>query len=219
MQKNKLYNTVAFSLLTAGLLVGCGSDTSKGNNNTQQNHGNADSDSEGQGSNIPYLRDHHSEYKEHGGSMVPSGVKDANSMTINWTIAADTLEGATKLKEHLAFMEARLQEDKNPHAWDKLFLMEAYMKYNGYYTTSVEQANTSVVVSKQATTACAYEIISAHADAVSGDFFGKGDIKVDYSTRAESILASGACDAVRTDAENYIRQRQKTKGHGKDGDK
>lgn len=208
MPKNKLYNTVAFSLLTAGLLVGCGSDTSSDNTATQ----NGQTNTGGEGSNIPYLRDHHSEYKEHGSNMVPAGVKDANSRTINWTISADTLEGATKLKEHLAFMETRLQGDKNPRAWDKLFLMEAYMKYNGYYSTSVEQADTSVVVSKQANTACAYEIISAHADAVSGDFFGKGDIEVDYSARAENILASVACDTVRADAENYISERQTTKG-------
>ncbi len=212
MQQKKFYTTVALSLLTAGLLVGCGSDTSKSKNNKSKN-------SEGEGSNIPYLRDHYSEYKEHGSAMTPTGVKDANAMTINWTIEADTLEGATKLKEHLAFMEAHLKGDKNPRAWDKLFLMEAYMKYNGHYTTSVEQTNKTIVVSKKATTACAYDIISAHADAVGGDFFGKGDIKVDYSARAESILSGVHCDTIRGDAESYITQRQKMKGHGKDGDK
>lgn len=211
MQIGTFYKTVALSLLTAGLLVGCGGGSSNGTNQQQGQQGNRDNDAKGEGSNIPYLRDHHSEYKEHGSTAVPAPTKDASKMSIDWTIEAQTQEGAEKLRDHLAFMEARLQEDKNPRAWDKLFLMEAYMKYNKYYTTSVEQSGTSVVVSKKANTTCAYEVISAHSNAVSGDFFAQGVIDNDYSAIAENILASSACNAVRTDVENYISQRQKNR--------
>lgn len=105
-------------------------------------------------------------------------------------------------------MDGQLQAGENPRAFDKLFLMEAYMKFNKYYMTSVEKSGTNVVVSKNANTTCAYEVISAHSDAVSGDFFGKGDLNNDYSSIAEGILASSACDDVRTSVESYISSRQ-----------
>lgn len=198
------------SLLVAVLLLGCGSSTTdnKMGNGNGTGIGNSGAGNEGEGSNIPYLRTNHANYKEHGSAQTPAPVKDANAKSINWTIAATTEEGAIKLQEHLAFMEAKLLANENPRAFDKLFLMEAYMKYNRYYTTSVERSGTNVVVSKNANTACAYEVISAHSDAVSGDFFGRGDIMQDYSSIAEGILASSACDDVRTSLETYISQRQ-----------
>jgi len=217
MKKNTLLLTLGTSLIAAVLLVGCGSsstDTTRGNGNGQgSGMGNqGDGSEEGEGSNIPYLRDNHANYKEHGSNLTPAPVKDANAKSINWTIAATTEEGAIKLQEHLAFMEERLLNDQNPRGWDKLFLMEAYMKYNRYYTTSVERSGTNVVVSKNANTACAYEVISAHSDAVSGDFFAQGDIMIDYSSTAESILASSACNAERTSVESYISSRQMGRG-------
>ena len=200
---------LGISLFTALLLIGCGSGTSSDTENGQANVSN---ESEGSGSNIPYLRVNHANYKEHGSNQTPAPVKDANAKSINWTIAATTEDGAKKLAEHILFMEAKLQANQNPRGWDKLFLMEAYMKYNGYYTTSVERSGTSVVVSKNANTACAYEVISAHSDAVSGDFFARGDIMVDYSSRAEAILASAACNDVRADVQSYIASRQRSRG-------
>ena len=164
------------------------------------------------GSNIPYLRANHANYSEHGSAQTPVSVKDANAKSINWTITAGTEVAAVKLQEHLKFMEERLQNDKNPRGWDKLFLMEAYMKYNKYYTTTVERSGTTIVVSKNASTACAYEVISAHADAVSGDFFARGNIMIDYSAKAESILSSSACNDVRTSVERYIVSRQRSRG-------
>ena len=212
MKQQTLIRTLGFSLLTATLLVGCGGSTDStvgnrgdmGNGAGQGGSGNE----EGSGSNIPYLRENHANYNEHGSAQTPAPVKDANAKSINWTIAATTEEGAIKLQEHLAFMEEKLLSDENPRGWDKLFLMEAYMKFNRYYTTSVERSGTNVVVSKNANTACAYEVISAHSDAVSGDFFANGDIMNDYSGTAESILASSACDDVRSSVETYIAQRQ-----------
>ena len=216
MRQQTFIKTLGFSLLTATLLVGCGgssTDTTRGNGsgmgNGEQGSGNqGDGSEEGAGSNIPYLRENHANYKEHGSAQTPAPVKDANAKSINWTIAATTEEGAIKLQEHLAFMEEKLLNDENPRGWDKLFLMEAYMKFNRYYTTAVERSGTNVVVSKNANTACAYEVISAHSDAVSGDFFAQGDIMNDYSATAESILASSACNDVRTSLETYIAQRQ-----------
>ena len=208
MRQKTLIKTLGFSLLAAALLVGCGgssTDTTRGNGNGA---GQGSGNDEGEGSNIPYLRENHANYKEHGSAQTPAPVKDANAKNINWTIAASTEEGAMKLQEHIAFMEAKLLNDENPRGWDKLFLMEAYMKFNRYYTTLVERSGTNVVVSKNATTACAYEVISAHSDAVSGDFFANGDIRQDYSSTAESILASSACDDVRGSVETYISQRQ-----------
>ena len=210
MRQQTFIKTLGFSLLTATLLVGCGGST----NSTANNGGNqTDGSEEGAGSNIPYLRENHANYKEHGSAQTPAPVKDANAKSINWTIAATTEEGAIKLQEHLSFMEAKLLNDENPRGWDKLFLMEAYMKFNRYYTTSVERSGTNVVVSKNANTACAYEVISAHSDAVSGDFFAKGDIMNDYSGTAENILASSACDDVRSSVETYISQRQMGRGN------
>jgi len=214
MKQQTFIKTLGFSLFTAILLVGCGgssTDTTRGNGNNQ-GAGNDGSSNEGGGSNIPYLRENHANYKEHGSAQTPAPVKDANVKSINWTIAATTEEGAIKLQEHLAFMEQKLLNDQNPRGWDKLFLMEAYMKFNRYYTTSVERSGTNVVVSKNANTACAYEVISAHSDAVSGDFFANGDIMNDYSGMAESILASSACDDVRSSLETYIASRQRSRG-------
>jgi len=215
MKKEISVGILIISLLTATLLVGCGgssTDTTRGNGNGS-GMGNGGAGNEGEGSNIPYLRANHANYKEHGSAQTPAPVKDANAKSINWTIVATSEEGAIKLQDHLAFMERRLLNDQNPRGWDKLFLMEAYMKFNRYYRTSVERSGTNVVVSKNANTACAYEVISAHSDAVSGDFFAKGEIMNDYSATAESILASSACDDVRTSLETYITQRQMGRGH------
>ena len=213
MKQHTLMKTLGFSLLTATLLVGCGgssTDTTRGNGNSA---GQGGGNNEGEGSNISYLRENHANYKEHGSAQTPAPVKDANAKSINWTIAASTEEGAIKLQEHLTFMEEKLLNDQNPRGWDKLFLMEAYMKFNRYYTTSVERSGTNVVVSKNANTACAYEVISAHSDAVSGDFFARGDIMNDYSSTAESILASSACTSERSTIESYISSRQIGRGN------
>jgi len=228
MKRMSIVITLGTSLITAALLLGCGSGTSDtGGNGNHGNGGNGNGESsqgggmdngnagdEGSGSNIPYLRENHANYSEHGSTQTPAPVKDANAKSINWTIAATTEEGAIKLQEHLAFMEERLLNDQNPRGWDKLFLMEAYMKYNRYYTTSVERSGTNVVVSKNANTTCAYEVISAHSDAVSGDFFAQGEIMNDYSSTAESILASSACNDVRTSLESYISSRQMGRDNG-----
>lgn len=197
------------SLIASALLVGCGGGTSS--DTALSTSQRADSHHSG-GSNIPYLRDNHANYSQHGSNLTPAPVKDADKKSIDWTISADTEEGAIKLTEHINFMLGKLQAGENPRGWDKLFLMEAYMKVNHYYTTTVERSGTDVVISKVATTPCAYNVISAHSDAVSGDFFGKGVIDTDYSTTAEEILAGPACSNEKSSIEKYINENQKTKG-------
>jgi len=199
MRTKKHIQTIAISLFFMVVFVACGST------------GTGTQGGQGSGSNIPYLKENHANYKEHGSTQTPAPTIDENTKSINWTIDATTEEGAIKLQEHLAFMEEKLRNDKNPRGWDKLFLLEAYMKYNIHYTTSVERTGTTVVVSKQAKTACAYEVILAHSDAVHGDFFARGEIEVDYSTRAEEIIASTACSSERSSLETYITQRQKNR--------
>jgi len=212
---NKLI-TISSSLVVSLLLIGCGGSTT-GNKNATANDVNITSndanmttnDENGTASNIPYLKANHANYTEHGSTQIPAPVKDATAKSISWTITATTKESATKLAEHINYMDAKLQEGKNPRAFDKLFLMEAYMKFNKYYTTSVERSATNVIVSKKANTDCAYEVISAHSDVVNGDFFARGDTSKDYSSIAEGILASQACESVRVEVTKYISERQK----------
>ncbi len=200
----------AVSVLTGMILTGCGGGSDNGMGagsgyGQQQGAGQG----EGSGSNIGYLRTNHANYSEHGSAVTPAPVKDAGTLSLTWIIDGKTETDAQMLADHIAFMDGKLKEGENPRAFDKLFLMEAYMKYNKYYTTSVERAGTTVVVTKNATNACAYKVISAHSDAVSGDFFARGDITKDYSSIAEAILADTACDAMRSDIETYIAQRQR----------
>lgn len=185
-------------VVAAALLTGCGGGSSSSGAEA----------SDGQ-SNIPYLREHHANYKDYGSGQTPAPIKDPNAKSITWTIAASSEEGAQKLADHINYMEQQLKADQNPRAFDKLFLMEAYMKFHGYYTTSVEKSGTNVVVSKNAKSECAYKVISAHSDAVSGDFFAQGVTNKDYSSIAEGILASSACDDVRAPLEDYIASRQR----------
>jgi len=216
MMKNEtVAKRLAITLLGLTFLVGCGNTSSdkseeQGTESSQAGNSSENID-EPTVSNIPYLRTNHANYKEHGSNQTPAPVKNPNARSINWTIAASSEEGAEKLAEHIVFMERKLKADQNPREGDKLFLMEAYMKYNQYYTTNIERSGTNVVVSKNANTACAYEVISAHSDAVSGDFFARGDLMVNYSSRAESILASSACDDVRAPLSAYISSRQRSK--------
>ncbi|MDQ7084162.1 MAG: hypothetical protein Q9M36_04170 [Sulfurovum sp.] len=212
MNRNTYVKTLGFSLLASALLVGCGSNSSSGNGSNQDNMGNQGNIDNEEGSNIPYLRVNHANYTEHGSNQTPAPTKDANAKSINWTIAANTEEGAEKLVGHIEFMDKALEEDRNPRAFDTLFVMEAYMKFNKYYTTNVEKSSTNVIVSKNASTACAYEVISAHADVVSGDFFAQGVLNNDHSARAEAILATSACDGVRTDLTAYIAERKRSMG-------
>ena len=110
-------------------------------------------------------------------------------------------------------MVNKLEAGENPRAWDKLFLLEAFMKTANRYTTEVNKVNgTNVLITKTATDNCAYRVISAHSDAVSGDFFGQGVINNDYSSIAETIINSSDCLASKSDLETYVTANQITRG-------
>ncbi len=188
------------TLIAGVILAGCGG----GSSDSKQ-----DTNNEGADSNIPYLQQNHANYKLDGSNITPAPVKDANKRSIDWTIEASDEEGAKKLADHIRYMESQLLADQNPRAFDKLFLMETYMKFNKFYTTSVEQSGKSVVVSKIANNRCAYRVISAHSDAVSNDFFAQGNISTDYSSTADSILNSSDCNSQKTDIESYIAKRKR----------
>ena len=165
----------------------------------------------GAGSNIPYLKQNHSNYKDYGANFSPKPKKLDNQLRINWTIEAQSQNDANKLREHIEFMVDRLKRGYTPRGWDKLFLMEAYMKQNHYYTTNVEQNGKIVVVSKVAKNRCAYSVISAHADAVGNDFFARGVINKDYSSIAENILNSTQCSSLKSDIEDFISKHKMMK--------
>ena len=216
MIKNEtIAKRLAIALLCLTFLVGCGNtslDRLKEQGVESSQAGNSlENIDEPTWSNIPYLRINHSNYKEYGSNQAPVPAKDPNTRSINWTIVANTEDAAKKLAEHVTFMEQKLQAGQSPRRWDKLFLMEAYMKQNHYYTTNVEVSGTNVVVTKKANSACAYEVISAHSDAVSRDFFARGDLTPNYSFKAESILASSACDDIRAPLLAYISSHQRSR--------
>ncbi|MCB4781367.1 MAG: hypothetical protein LGB70_00725, partial [Sulfurovum sp.] len=134
--------------------------------------------------------------------------KNAAKKSIEWTIAAKTEYDAAQLAGHVRFMDQKLQEGVSPRAWDKLFLMETYMKVRQFYTTNIKQGGTTVIISKKASNNCAYNVIAASSDVISGHFFGKGDITQNYSSIAEEILKSSACSALRSDIEMYIQEKK-----------
>ena len=214
----KTYTKLFLSISALWILVNCGGS---GDSASHAAGANAQNDTpvtdtydgdEGEGSNIPYLRAHHSEYGKEDGTKPPVPIKDPARGSIDWIIVAENEQNAEKLAQHIRFMIDRLESGANPRAFDKLFLMEAYMKYNRFYTTTVERSGNRIVVSKNAQTACAYDVIAAHSDAVIADFFGQGNITKDYSSVAESILASSDCDAERDAVGAYIAQRQRKHG-------
>ncbi len=213
----KTITAILLTFSTAFILTNCGGGNDSTSNTPESNaaatpNESDDTSSQNDGPNIPYLRSHHAAYGKEDGTRPPVPVKNPEARSIDWIIVADDERNAQILTSHIRFMMEKLESGANPRAFDKLFLMEAYMKYNGYYTTTVDRSGSIVVVSKSARTACAYDVISAHSDAVSEDFFGRGNIMNDYSSLAEAILASPDCDADRDAITAYIAERQRHRG-------
>ena len=179
--------------------------------------GSSGSDGKGggeEGSNIQYLKSNHTSYTQSNNQKTPAPVKDDSALTISWIVSAKTEANAAKLFDHIKFMGDKLQQGEKPRAWDKLFLLEAYMKTSHRYTTELSrEGTTNVLITKTATDRCAYQVISAHSDAVSGDFFARGVINVDYSPIAENIINSNERASSKTELEEYVRANQKAKGH------
>lgn len=210
---------MAIGLLSSFVfLQGCGgssggtsTDSSAGISSTTQEtilSGNAPAES-----NITYLEKNHANYSTLNEVSSPAPVKDVDALSIQWYITANTPEDAIKLHDHISFMNQRLLDGGTPRGWDELFLSEAYMKINHRYSTFVSIENdTTVLVTKTATDRCAYEVIAAHSDVVSHDFFGQGIIDIDYSETAKAIINNDHCVLSKSDMESYIATHKKQKG-------
>jgi len=191
----KLINISLISLLSFSVITGCGGDAPI----------------KGAGSNIPYLKANHLNYKDTTTATTPAPTKDLGAQTITWSITADTETDAIKLFDHIKFMTGKLETDKNPRPWDELFLIDAYMKTNFRYTTDTNRLTNTVTITKAATDSCAYQVISAHSDVTKGDFFAQGIIDIDYSPIAQTIINSPDCLASKPALDAYILARKKAK--------
>ncbi|MDD3575984.1 hypothetical protein [Halothiobacillus sp.] len=156
---------------------------------------------------ISYLATNYAAYSETGTSHSPAASFDDANMSVRWAISTQTTEQANNLKSHIEFMENAILSGQNPRAWDKLFLMDAYMDQGHTYTTTISVNGTTVVIDKIAKSACAYELIKTHAQGVGGWFF-HGDIQVSFSNLADQIIALPACDAERDGLNAYIAANQ-----------
>ena len=156
---------------------------------------------------INYLATNYASYTTAGTSNSPAATFDDANMSVRWAIATQTAEQADNLKSHIIYMEQAILNGQNPRAWDKLFLMDAYMDQAHTYTTTITVNGTEVVIDKVANNACAYELIKTHAQGVGGWFF-HGDIKVSFSNLADQIIALPACDAERAGLTAYIAAKQ-----------
>jgi len=195
-------------LMSFTLLAGCGGGGSNDTNSSE-------SQNENEQSNISYLKTYHTNYSDINGAQIPLPTKNMDALSIQWYISANTTEDAIKLHDHISFMNQKLIDGENPRGWDKLFLLEAYMKTAHRYSTFVSIENdTNVLVTKAATDLCAYDIIAAHSDVVSHDFFGQGITNMDYSATAESIMNSRNCSLSKSEMESYITAHIKPRGTG-----
>lgn len=195
--RNRLYYLVV-TLLVVGGLYSCDSGDSNGKGYGQEKSDNG----------IQYLKNNHSSYFDtENNTDAPRSTQDKIKRSITWIIYGESVENAKQLKDHIDFMTEHLTQGKNPRPNDKLFLMEAYMKSNKKYTTETSINDKIVTVTKQAHTDCAYEVIESHSDAVSEDFFARGDIKQSYDVVAESILESASCEDEKDTIEAYINEK------------
>ncbi|OQX15641.1 MAG: hypothetical protein BWK73_06385 [Thiothrix lacustris] len=185
-------------------LAGCGGGGNGSNSNaTGGNGGGAPTESY-----IDYLASNHAAYTNTGTAENPSARFEDASHSLSWLIATQTAEQAENLQKHIVFMGTTMANGGNPREWDKLFLADAYMKIEHRYETRVSVSGYNVLIEKVATDACAYQLLKAHATGVSGKFF-EGNIKVDFSPLAETVIASEACAIDRSAIETYIAARLK----------
>lgn len=197
------YSALFLSAAVA-LTAACGGGASATTVEAQSVAGAVPTDTSG-GSYINYLSTHYDDYSRTGTTENPVAESDDANMSLRWTISGQTAEEAENLRKHIDFMVHALESGQNPRSWDKLFLMDAYMKQQHYYHTTVSLSGLDVVIDKVATEACAYQMLKTHAAGVSGKFF-EGDIKVSFTPLAEQLIASPVCDADRAGIEAYIAQ-------------
>lgn len=156
------------------------------------------------GANIKYLRENHDHYSHHGDIESYPVELHINGDQVYWDIEADTEQDAEILAGHIEFMMHVHEMGSIPRAWDKLFVLEAFL--HDQIHTEVEQKDTRITVYKTGDTECAYELVKVHASAVSNEFFATGDISADHSYAAEQILSMDICAAQREEAEAFIAE-------------
>jgi len=154
-------------------------------------------------SKIPELRWNHQSFSDTAGGH-PSPIAMGGGL-VYWDITAETERQAADLEKHIKFMSWVLKRGGTPRAWDGLFVIEAAMK--DHIATNVEREGHRVVVNKVADNDCAYEIIKAHAKAVSEEFFN-GDLSQDHTQIAYDIVALPACDEYRPQLEQALGVRE-----------
>jgi len=197
----KKISSILVGLIALSVINGCGGNGGNGGNGPSEE------------SNIPYLKSNHNNYSKLTSEANPAPIKNETALSLSWSIKSKTETDAIKLYDHINFMVNTLENGGNPQPWDKLFLLEAFMKIAKRYTTEINRVdNINVLVTKTATDRCAYKVISAHSDVVSGDFFGQGVTSNDHSSTAEEIINSTDCSASKIDLETYITANQKTRG-------
>jgi len=164
------------------------------------------------GSMISYVTDNHAEYSQPGTTDYPAPVFDEENYKVTWFIQSNTEEQAVNMKRHIDFMASRTHKGQTPRAWDKLFLMEAFFAQHHNYEVTVTINDSNIVeVHKDSDNACSFEATKAHANAVSGDFFARGDTHADYSFAAEDLLTQEICADYRDDIEAFIEENQEDK--------
>ena len=224
--------TLLISLM-ATALVSCGGEASAGKGNPQGNGSGAGNGSEpavtpdttaettestetseveaesSGGANIKYLRENHDHYSHYSDTSSYPVELHINGDQVYWDIQANTEQDATILAGHIEFMGNALEEGNIPRAWDKLFVLEAFLHEQIH--TEVEQEDTRVTIYKTGDNACAYELVKVHASAVSNEFFATGDISADHSSTADDILAMDICADQRDEAEAFIAEHWEPK--------
>lgn len=151
---------------------------------------------------VPYLRTYHDHYSDYGNSASYPLNSSINGDQVYWDIQADSETDASSLAAHIQFMADALDQGQIPRSWDKLFVLEAFL--HEQISTTVTVDGTRVSIYKTAANACAYQLMTTHAAAVSAEFFATGDISADHSAAADAILAMDACADQREAAEAFI---------------
>lgn len=151
---------------------------------------------------IPYLRSNHDHYSDYANASSHPLQIVINGDQVYWDIEAESETDASYLAKHIEFMVSALDKDKIPRAWDKLFVLEAF--FNEQVTIEIIVDGLRVSIYKTATNSCAFELVKAHASAVSIEFFAQGDVSVDHSSAADDILAMEACSEQRNAAEAFV---------------
>ena len=145
-------------------------------------------------SQIGYLRNNH--------ALFVADFVETAPHSLEWHINGSK-KGIDRLAAHVQFMKQKLMRGRVIRAWDKFFVLDAAVF--PYYSTEMTRLGPQTLqITKQASHACAYEVIRAHAIVVKVEFFGEGMLGRDHSAIADAIIAMPACDDYREEIERFI---------------